>query len=187
LLGTTSEKKNGYSRLQYYEPDSGSSSRLAGVPSIVTRPLRARARGKSRVRVAQLAVLCLLALSFTFLIGSYVNAFYDTLWVGMGGADFDAYLRAEGPFTTEMWLRRIVPPTSQQRCYTGQAAACELADDYVGRLNTPAYTWRVYGITIGLSVLAAMITGLMVWRFTRSQDRHQSSPISDRSSSGDGA
>jgi hypothetical protein len=159
---------------------------LASLPSLLS-PLRARARSNPKLRAAQLAGLCLLAIAFTFVIGSYVNAFYDTLWVGMGGADFGAYQRAEGQFTTEMWLRRMAPPTPQQRCYTGHAAACELADDYVARLNAPAYTWPVYGITIGLSVLAAVTTGVMVWRFTRSQDRHQSSLISDRSSSGDGA
>ncbi len=159
---------------------------LVALPSLIP-PLRRAARRNRRVRMSELAALGLLSLFLTFAAWNFLNAAYDALWIAMGGGDFGAYTRAEDAFTTEIWLRHMALPSPRQPCYTGSAAACQLADDYIQRLNPSSYTWPKYLLSIGMALVAALTTGAGVWRFTRPRQPDQAVLIASSSSPGDGA
>ena len=141
-------------------------------------PLRRLGRRNGRARAVVIGACALLAFVISFGLGTRLYAGgmvavvtrAEASWRGAvpKGSELQGQLQAwdenRRTILNELWLRQMAPPTSGFPCYTGQLAVCEL----MGELGVfGASIWGTYALFIGLSVVSAVVGGVLAWLFLR--------------------
>ncbi len=141
-------------------------------------PLRRLGRRSVRAKAGIIDACALLALAVTFGLGTRLFAGAMVAVVTRAeanwrdrvpeGSDLERQIQGwdenRRVILNELWLRQMAPPARGSRCYTRQLAVCELMGE-LGVFGTS--TWGTYALFVGLSVMSALVGGVLAWLFLR--------------------
>ena len=142
--------------------------------SALLSPIRKLGRSSLSARVTLILVLGLLSCSISFGTFTRLAAEIQFAFLTMRSypeheytpaiqAAIEEEQRNKSAIVSELWIRRIIPPSLQGACYTDNSFAC----DFVSRYNNLFPTWSAYLQYIGIGFISAVVCGVLVWRFTR--------------------
>ena len=131
---------------------------------VLLPPLRQLGRHSLAMRVTLIFLMSLISFMITFAALTYLTAAVELTVYGLVRRD---YITAEiqqhnRAVVHELWLRQMLPPLRVEACYTGQSAVCDLADEI-----NPFNQWYSYMGMVGLSLIPAGTTAILVWLYTR--------------------
>lgn len=149
---------------------------LVSLPALLP-PLRKLCRRSPAARIATICMLGLAALVVTFGLYTRLEAevFYifgarfviDTFDPEIGAipAELPEYQANKPLVIRELWLHLLSPPPLRQPCYTTEMV-CDLVRGLTPDPST-TWSWPAYFLRIGISLVPALTSAVLVWIFTR--------------------